>query len=151
MEARSLSIPASALTAPNYRVRNFKIWRRKNKFKFSENFLKKITKNVISGKLQRLEQSQLEARFATLENLRPLWQPQAKRLGNSNIEEIKLNLSFLKTFWKKSQNTSYLKNYKHLSSHIWRLNSQLLGVSWQILAIEVGTSNFMKLFISQFF
>ena len=32
---------------------------------FSETFQKKITKNVISRKLQRIEQSYLEAKFAT--------------------------------------------------------------------------------------
>ena len=43
LEAR-FSNPMSIQTAPNYRIRNFK-----SKKKFN------ITKNVISGKLQRLE------------------------------------------------------------------------------------------------
>ena len=55
--------PEITLTAPQTQVRNFKL-RKKINFNH-ENFFEKITKNVISGKLQDFEQSYSEARFAT--------------------------------------------------------------------------------------
>ena len=45
----------------------FQIFKNFKKFKFSENF-EKITKNVISRKLQKIEESYLEARFATFDS-----------------------------------------------------------------------------------
>ena len=60
LEAR-FAILDSTLTVPNYSVGNFRI---KKKFKFSEKIFEKITKTVISRKVQRIEQSYLEARFA---------------------------------------------------------------------------------------
>ena len=61
MEAK-FATPES--TAANYRVEYFKFWK-KNKYKFSENFFEKNTENVISQKLQGLEQSYFETKFAT--------------------------------------------------------------------------------------
>ena len=65
MEAE-FAIPEVTLTAPQLQVRNFKLWKKNNLIFMS--FLKKITKNVISGKLQKFEQSYLEANFATPES-----------------------------------------------------------------------------------
>ena len=51
------------MTVPNYRVGNF-ILKKKNKNLSFLKIFEKITKNVISRKLRRIEQSYLEARFA---------------------------------------------------------------------------------------
>ena len=57
----------STPTGPNYRVENFRFLKTNNNLSFLKNF-EKITKNVISRKLQRIEQSNLEARFAMFES-----------------------------------------------------------------------------------
>ena len=49
---------------PKYRVGNFSFCEKKTNTNFL-NFFEKITKNVISRKLQGFEQLYLEARFAT--------------------------------------------------------------------------------------
>ena len=56
----------STPTGPNYRVENFRFLKTNNNLSFLKNF-EKITKNVISRKLQRIEQSYLEARFTIFE------------------------------------------------------------------------------------
>ena len=63
MEAR-LAIFESTPTAPNYRVGNFRFLNTNNNLSLLKTF-EKITKNVISRKIQRIEQSYLEARFVT--------------------------------------------------------------------------------------
>ena len=62
-------------------------------------------------------------------------------LKTSNFNEKKNNLNFRKFFLKKSQKTSYLENYKVLSSH-----SQLLTE----LHYRDRDFNFVKIFISKF-
>ena len=57
----------STLTVPNYRVGNFRFSKNHNNLSFLKIF-EKITKNVISRKLPRIELSYLEARFAIFEN-----------------------------------------------------------------------------------
>ena len=54
------------LTGPNNRVGNFRFLKTNKNLSFQKNF-EKITKNVISRKLQRIEHSYLEARFAIFE------------------------------------------------------------------------------------
>ena len=61
----------------------------------------KITKNVISRKLQGFEQSYLEARFAMLEST--LRGPNY-RVGNLRFLENDNNLIFLKVFEKITKN-----------------------------------------------
>ena len=61
MEAR-FAILESTLTGPNYRVGNFRFLKNRNNSSFLKNF--EVAKNVISQKLQKIEQSYLEARFA---------------------------------------------------------------------------------------
>ena len=84
-----------------------------------------------------------------LQPLRLLWQPPNYRLGNSNFEK-KINLIFRKIFLKKLQKTSYLENYKNLSSQLVRQNSQLLRVPWQSLITKMIISSFVKFFIPKF-
>ena len=57
----------STPTGPNYSVGNFRFLKKRTNSSFLKNF-EKIAKNVISRKLQRIEQSYLEARFAIFES-----------------------------------------------------------------------------------
>ena len=66
MEAR-FAIFESTPTGPNYRVGNFRFLKTINILSFLKKF-EKITENVISQKLKRIEQSYLEARFAIFES-----------------------------------------------------------------------------------
>ena len=120
LKART-AILESTLTGPNHRVGNFRILKNNNNISFLKSF-EKITKNVISRKLQRIEQSYLEARFAIFEST--LTGPNYM-VGNFRFLKTDNNLSFLRIF-EKSQKTSYLENYKELSSHIWKQDSQFL-------------------------
>ena len=61
MEAR-FAIPDSTVTGPNYRLGNFRFLKNHNNLSFLKIF-EKITKNVISRKLQGFEQSFMEAGF----------------------------------------------------------------------------------------
>ena len=99
----------------NYWIGIFRFLKINHNFSFLKTF-EKITKNVISRKLQRIEQSYLEARFAILEIT--LTGPNY-RAGISDFTEKKL-ISFLKFFFEKSQKTSYLENHRDLNCHIWR-------------------------------
>ena len=111
LDARFATVE-STLTGTKYRVGNFRFWE-----KINLNFLKifeKIAKKVISRKLQRIEQSNLAARVAILDST--LKYP-TTGLGISDFAK-KINITFLKTL-KKTQKTSYLKNYKDLNNHIW--------------------------------
>ena len=65
LEAR-FAIFETTPRGPNYRVGNFRFLKTNNILSFQKNF-EKIIKNVISRKLQRIEQSYLEARFAIFE------------------------------------------------------------------------------------
>ena len=123
LEAR-FAIFESTSKGPNYRVGNFRFLKTNKMLSFLKNF-EKITKNVISRKLQRIEQSYLEARSAIFEITLTV---SSYRVWNFRFCEKKINISFLKFFLKKSQKTSYLENYKELSSHIWRQDSQSLRV-----------------------
>ena len=77
------------------------------------------------------------------------WQHRTIALGISNFEK-KTNLISLKNL-KKSQKTSHLENYKELSSHYWRQDSQSLRVLWQDLTTGLGISDFYKVVIIQIF
>ena len=104
--------------------------------------MKKITKNVISRKLQGFEQSYLLARFVT---------PQSNLTAlNYKVENFKFwnlilkkSYKFSKNFSKKLQKT-YLENYKDLSSHILRRDSRSLIVLWQYPSTGLGISDFLK-------
>ena len=61
----SFVTPESTLTAPNYKVKNFKFG--KNNSIFLKLF-EKIAKNVMTRTLQGFEQSYFEVRFATTES-----------------------------------------------------------------------------------
>ena len=56
----------STLTRPNYKVGNFRCLKNISNLSFLK-YYEKITKNVISRKLQKIEHSYLEARVAILE------------------------------------------------------------------------------------
>ena len=88
MEAR-FAILESTLTGPSYRVGNFRFLKNNN-LSFLK-FFEKITKNVISRKLQRIEQSYLEARFAIFEST-----PTGPnyRVGNFRFKRKKINQVF---------------------------------------------------------
>ena len=95
-----MAIFESTLTGPNYRVGNFRFLKNNNNLRFLNIFEKKSQKNVISRKLQRIEQPYLEARFAIFEST--LTGPNY-RVGNFRFLKNNSNLSFLKIFEKKSQ------------------------------------------------
>ena len=99
-----MAIFESTLTGPNYRVGNFRFLKNNNNLRFLNIFEKKSQKNVISRKLQRIEQPYLEARFAIFEST--LTGPNY-RVGNFRFLKNNSNLSFLKI----------LKNHKkrHIS------------------------------------
>ena len=65
MEAR-FAIFESTLTGPKYSVGNFRFLKTNNNSSFLKIF-ENITKNIISRKLQKIEQSYLEPRFAIFE------------------------------------------------------------------------------------
>ena len=167
LEAR-FAIFESTLTGTNYRVGIFRFL----KNNFILNFLKifeKITKNVISRKLQRIEQSYLETRFAILDctvtvpnyrvgnfrfcekiyykfsenfeknhkkrhiskttkfwavifagKIRNLWEYSDRNQIQGWEFWEKKSYKIHENFFKKSQKTSYLENYKDLNNHIWR-------------------------------
>ena len=104
MEAR-FAIFESTLTGPNNRVGNFRFLKNYNNLNFLKIF-EKITKNFISRKLQRIELSYFEARFAIFEST--LTGPNST-VGIFRFCGEKNNVNFLKIF-EKSQKTSYLEN-----------------------------------------
>ena len=84
------------MTAPNKGVGNFKKYIY-IKCKFSESFFEKIEKkNVLSRKLQKIEQSNLKARFANTKNT--LTAPLYKEGGFIFDSNLKRNLTSLKVF-----------------------------------------------------
>ena len=99
LEAR-FAIFESTLTGPNYRVGNFRFLKTNNNLSFLKPF-EKTTKNVISRKLQRIEQSYLVARFAIFESTLA---GSNYRVGNFRFLKTNNNLSFLKTFEKITKN-----------------------------------------------
>ena len=112
LEAR-FAILESTLTRPNYRVGNFRFLKNRINSSFLKNF-EKIAKNVISRKLQRLEQWYLEARFAVLE--RTLTGPNY-RVGNFRFLN-RNNSSFLKNFEKIAKNVISQKLQKIEQSYL---------------------------------
>ena len=111
-----------------------------------------MTKNVISGKLKGFELSYLEIKVATLEIF--LREPHY-RDGNFKFSETFISKFSEKFFQylssrKKILKKSYVENYKDLSSHIQRQDSQLpLRVPSQFPII--GFSKFWKFLKSKFF
>ena len=109
----------------------------KNKYKLSEKVLKNHKKHHISKTTRNWA-----VIFGGKKSVKVLWQHPTTRLGISNFER-----KLIKIFWnflKKSQKTSYLENYKDLSSHIWRQDSQSLKVFWQDLTTGLGISDFAE-------
>ena len=51
---------------------------------------------------------------------------------------------FSKTIFEKSHKTSYRKNYKEVSSHIWVRDSESLRELWQNQTTGLGISAFAK-------
>ena len=96
MKAR-FAIFESTPTGPKYRVGNFRFLKTNN-LSFLKNF-EKITKNVISRKLQRIEQSYLEARFAIFEST-----PTGPNYRVGNFRFLETDQSFLKNFEKITKN-----------------------------------------------
>ena len=138
METR-FAILESTLTGPNYRVGNFRFLKTNNNLSFLKNF-EKITKNVISRKLQRIEQSYLETRFAILEST--LTGPNY-RVGNFRFLKTNNNLSFLKNFEKITKNVISRKlqriEQSYLETRFAILESTLTGPNYR-----VGNFRFLK-------
>ena len=84
----------STLTGPNFSAGNFRLKKNYNNL----SFLKKSQKNVISQKLQRIEQSYSEARFAIFEST--LTGPNYGA-GNFRFCGKTIYISFPKFFLKK--------------------------------------------------
>ena len=115
------------------------------KYKFSENFLKTSQK---TSYLENYKDLNSHIWRQGLQLFRVLWQHPTTRLRISNFEK-----QLIKIFWKflkKSQKTSYLENYKELSSHIWRQDSQSVKVLWQHPTTRLGISNFERKIIKIF-
>ena len=138
MEAR-FTIFESTLTGTNYRVVKFRFLKKNYKLNFLKIF-EKTTKKAIPRKLQRIEQSYLEARFAIFESTLT---GTNYRVGNFRFLKNNFILNFLKIF-EKITKKSYLENYKELSSQIWRQESQSLIVLWQYPTTGLGISDFAK-------
>ena len=165
MEAR-FAIFENTLTGPNYRVGNFRFCEKKLRIlsrianlaskygcsnpcsfrdMFSKIFFEKITK---TSYLENYKDLNCHIWRQGLQLLRVLWQHPTTRLRISNFEK-----QLIKIFWKflkKSQKTSYLENYKELSSHIWRQDSQSVKVLWQHPTTRLGISNFERKIIKIF-
>ena len=129
LEAR-FAILDSTLTVPNYRVGNFMFCKLFCCLKFLKIF-EKITKNVISRKLQGFEQSYLEARFAILEST--LRGPNY-RVGIFRFLENDNNLSFLKIFEIITKNV--------ISRKIQRIEQSSLEARFAILDSTLTVPNY---------
>ena len=90
LEAR-FAIFESFPTVPSYRIGKFRFLKIDNSLRFLKIFEKTLKKNIISRKLQRTEQSYLEARFAIFEST--LTGPNY-RVENSRFGEKKLIQDF---------------------------------------------------------
>ena len=110
-----------SLTAPNYRVRNFKL------------------KTIKTSDLENYKDLSSQMRRRDSQPLRVLWQPPTKGLGISKYGKQILNLSFLTTFFEKIAKMSDLESSKDLSSHIWRPNSQTPRELFQLPTIMLLT------------
>ena len=82
------------------------------------------------------------------QSLRVFWQDLTTGLGISDFAGKKYKFS--ENFLKTSQKTSYLENYKELSSHIWRQDSTSVKVLWQHPTTRLGISNFERKLIKIF-
>ena len=123
MEAR-FAILESTLTGPSYRVGNFRFLKNNN-LSFLKIF-KRITKNVISRKLQRIEQSYLEERFAIFESTLT---GRNYRVGNFRFLKKKINSSFLKNFEKITKNV--------ISRKLQRIEQSYLEARFAIVVITL--------------
>ena len=141
----SFAIFESTLTGPNYRVGNFRFLKTINNLSFLKNF-EKITKNVISRKLQKSEQS-YEASFAIFEST-----PTGPnyRVGNFRFLKTINNLSFLKNFEKITKNV--------ISRKLQRIEQSCLAARFAITEstltgpnYRVGNFRFLKKKIIQVF
>ena len=130
MEAR-FAILESTLTGPNYRVAKFRFLKRRINSSFLKNF-EKITKNVISRKLQRIEQSYLEAGFAIFEST-----PTGPnyRVGNFRFLKTDNNLSFQKNFEKITKNV--------ISRKLQRIEQSYLEARFATFEITLTGPNYM--------
>ena len=135
------AILESTLAGPNHRVGNFIFLRNNNNLSFLKNF-EKITKNVISRKLQKIEQSYLETRFATFESC--LTGPNY-RVGDIRFLKTYNNLSFLKTFEKITKNVISRKSQRielsYLQARFAIFESSLTGPNYR-----VGNFRFLKIY-----
>ena len=120
----------STLTVTNYRVGNFRYLKNDNNISFLKKIFEKITKNVISRKLQRIEQSYLEARFTIFEST--LTGPNY-RVGNFRFSKTKNNLSFLKIF-------EITKNV--LSQKLQRIEQPYLEARFAVFEITLTGPNY---------
>ena len=130
LEAR-FAIFESTLTGTNYRVGIFRFL----KNNFILNFLKifeKITKNVISRKLQRIEQSYLETRFAILDCTVTV---PNYRVGNFRFCE-KNYYKFSENFEKNTKNVTSrkLQNFEqsYLQARFATFESTLTGTKYRV-------------------
>ena len=118
--------PESTLIAPNYRVGNFKVWR-KNYFRYySWKLFDKSQKRYIS------ETTRVWAvKFGGY--IRNPWEyPESTQVQSKWFKNL-INenwLQFFEKFLKKSQKTLKLKNYTNLSDYKWRQGSQVENKNW---------------------
>ena len=129
LEAR-FAIFESTLTGTNYRVVKFRFLKKNYKLNFLKIF-EKTTKNVISRKLQRIEQSYLEARFAIFESTLT---GTNYRVGNFRFLKNNYILNFLKIFEKITKNV--------ISRKLQRIEQSNLEARFAILDSTLTVPNY---------
>ena len=135
----NFAILESTLTRPNYSVGNFRFLKNNHNLRFLKIF-EKITKNVISQKLQRFEQSYLKANFAILEST--LTRPNYS-VGNFRFLKNNHNLRFLKIFEKITKNVISQKLQRFEQSYL-KTNFAILESTLTRPNYSVGNFRFLK-------
>ena len=138
MDAR-FAIFESTPTGPNYRFGNFRFLKNNKRLSFLKNF-EKITKNVISRKLQRNEQSYLEARSAIIEITLT---GSSYRFGNFRFLKNNKRLSFLKNFEKITKNVISRKLQRNEQSYL-EARSAIIEITLTGSSYRVANFRFLK-------
>ena len=104
----------STPTVPSYKIGNFRFLKINNILRFLK-FFEKTTKNVTFRKLPKIEQSNLEARFAIFESFPTV---PSYRIGKFRFLKINNSLRFLKIFEKTLKNIISRKLQKTEQSYL---------------------------------
>ena len=121
--------------SPQLQGWEFEILKKKNFVHVFESFFWKNHKKRHLSKTRRIWAVTFGDK---IRNLREYSDSPQLQVENLKHWRKKISSMFLKIFLKKSQKTSYLENYKDLSRHIWRQDSQFLRVLWQYPITGLG-------------